>query len=319
MKYWLTENYRIAHVGMHFDSVHELVTQIRDPESRPYWFTQASADQLTENVNEHLSRGNSRDWYTFVEASHDALIDRVTGGWPEGVAQLRRALGAVEVGSHLMRNARKRTRGRQGDELDIHRVYRGDLERAWSTMRPAEKPGAGKAVTIVCNLGAHSGIEAHELFWRGAVSLHLSETLLSRGHPVQILAAIGGHDIARGPVKRKIRLHDAPKDVELVRGQIDHDMSVTLKAYQDPIDHGRIASMVCTGAGYRAVSWVSKVMSTALCARYIDSGWGYPKPLASPPALQNYDGAVIMVPGSITNEHAAIEFIRDKMQEELVA
>jgi hypothetical protein len=315
MQHWIKHKYRGARVDMHFDSVVELADMIRRPESRPDWFTGISAAQWTDVVGGHLERSSAAGWFSVLANNPIALLNFVLGGWPAGVEQLRGALGDLEVASMFTRHRRKRRRGDQGDELDIHRVYRGDLSNAWQRMGRAEKPGAGKPVTVVCNLGAHSGIDADQLFWRGATAIHLAEVLMQRGHPVQIVAALGGREIAKG-TKRK--LADLPSSYSMIRGPIDHETSITLKGFNDPVDFDRIASMVCTGAGYRGVGWIAKVMSTSICGRYIDDNWGYPKPLASPPCLSNYPGAAIMVPGSILSLDDARAFVHEKLETETV-
>ena len=109
-------------------------------------------------------------------------------GHPEGVEAIRklsRQMAGKIIRPKVMR--RKRSRGREGDEIDIHSVYSGNLDRAWSQMKRAPRVGK-KKVTLLVQVGANSGTNASDMFWGPAAALALSEELTKARYAVEIIA-----------------------------------------------------------------------------------------------------------------------------------
>ena len=84
---------------------------------------------------------------------------------------------------------RKRTRGSQGDELDIHRVYQGQLDKAWSKSIRVEVAQKFHLVTLLIDYGGNSSESATNSLWRTAVVVRLAEELERAGKSVQIIAS----------------------------------------------------------------------------------------------------------------------------------
>ena len=156
-------------------------------------------------------------------------VDRVLHGWKEGAEKVRHHLAAIEINAPVSVK-RKRKRSDQGDDLDIHAVYRGDLEHAW-TKRQRSHTRARRTVRIVaqCNLLANTN--ADELFWRGAAVCKLVDVLSDAGYSVEVIGAIAS-----------------------VR--IDHHehawlLTFPLKEAESPLDMEQLAGIACNSGFHR--------------------------------------------------------------------
>lgn len=166
----------------------------------------AHTGALTEN------QGTKSDQAWFGAASVEELNNRLTHGWGEGADKLR-TIATKQINPTSVR--RRRVRGDQGDELDIHAVYRGDLSRAWT--RSHRKSGVGpRSVSIVCNLACPHYVSADKLFWRGASALKLAEELTLAGYNVAMYGATGSENFDGKHSKLaqfiEIKSEDAPLD-----------------------------------------------------------------------------------------------------------
>lgn len=90
-----------------------------------------------------------------------------------------------------MDTRRRRVRGDQGDELDIHRVYRGDHATAWARMgkRQVTSP---PMVSIVINSIIQADSAKTVISYRGAVGIVLCQLLEKFGYRVRLVVARGG-------------------------------------------------------------------------------------------------------------------------------
>lgn len=147
------------------------------------------------------------------------LEQRMREGWADGAAMISQ-LAAAELPEPVSIK-RRREWADQGDELDIHRVYAGKLDTAWSRMGKRQSR-APRRITLMCDLSCPWFQKADALAWRGVAALKLSDALEEAGYQVQILAvncAVGVNDAdgrqgnegvaAVVPVKH----YDAPLDL----------------------------------------------------------------------------------------------------------
>lgn len=132
---------------------------------------------------------NSRTWYGMAGGAKAVLASLIDGNadaeskvrqFHEAVKQsLPRAVG---VNRHIVR-------GSMGDELDIHAVNRGIVDRAWSSRQ--RKLRKGSSILRLCiDICANSGTDAADLAWRGLAGLALSEIMTKAGYSVEIVAAL---------------------------------------------------------------------------------------------------------------------------------
>jgi hypothetical protein len=136
------------------------------------------------------NQSESRKW--FGADSQKEYEDRLKFGWGEGVDKLRE-IATKEIQPTSLR--KKRVRADQGDELDIHAVYRGDLSKAWSKTKRQHKLGGMRSIALVCNLSCNAGEDAKNLFYRGASVLKLAEALSEAGYSVAIYGATASSDV----------------------------------------------------------------------------------------------------------------------------
>ena len=115
------------------------------------WKNQANrAEALTHTQ----SKANGRDdWLGAPNVTE--LQNRLERGWADGVKRIEQI--ATRELSAPASVRRRRVRGDAGDELDMQAVWRGDLNRAWSRTRRANRVGS-RTVSSVIDLAAHAGV-----------------------------------------------------------------------------------------------------------------------------------------------------------------
>lgn len=140
------------------------------------------------------TRQKNLSWFG-AEHSAEAAA-RAFKGWPEGAEQVRSMMSDVDAPPPASLR-RKINRGDQGDELDIHSVYRGSLDRAW-TRRRRLNTRSRMSVRLVATIGGSNMQKHEEMFWRGAAVAKLAELLEESGYRVELVGAhqqfVDGHD-----------------------------------------------------------------------------------------------------------------------------
>lgn len=193
-----------------------------------------------------------QDWFGAPDVA--TLNQRLTHGWPEGVKQLEQ-IATREINPMSIR--RRRVRGDQGDELDMQAVYRGDLSRAWSRTRRQSRAGAARTITLVCNLGDSAGVEARELYWRGAAVLKLADALTQAGYGVGIYGAVTSQRCSEDDT-------------------VDSAQFVEIKATDSPLDLSQLASLTAMPGWFRTRGFAGIVTACDLVGKTYDSGLGRP-------------------------------------------
>ena len=170
---------------------------------------------------------NARKWFGADNA--DQAAARVTKGWPEGAKRLTESMEQIDV-DLPMSVRRKLSRGDQGDELDIHAVYAGNLANAWSRkVRKHTRAPLTVRIVIQTNLLSHMG--AQELFWRGASAVKLSDLLVAAGYNVEIIGALASSKV------------DGRQE--------DFLATMVLKESLQPLDIEQLAGVVCNAGFHR--------------------------------------------------------------------
>lgn len=87
---------------------------------------------------------------------------------------------------------KKRVRRKRefGDEIDIHKVYRGELSTAWSKMEFEKNTSEKKMVTIFVDIVDHWRQKVTETLWNCVSSVVLCKKLEAQGRSVKII--VGG-------------------------------------------------------------------------------------------------------------------------------
>jgi len=127
----------------------------------------------------------SRDWLgtNSIHEFHNNMIH----GWPEAVKRTEcLKIAGVPI---IRKQKRFKKQSDFGDELDIQKVYGGDLDTAWLTFERKDTEDDGKhVVTIVVDMSTHGGIPGDKAFWKGATAAILCDQLTARGKSTEIIA-----------------------------------------------------------------------------------------------------------------------------------
>jgi len=124
---------------------------------------------------------------------------------------------------------RKRVFADQGDELDIEKVYQGNLDTCWSRTERIVQDATHQLVTIFINIASSWKNPAEISFWRAAVALRLVEELQNAGKSVKIIIGGGSRNLCRND---KYEITTA---------------SFTVKEYNENITMERLAGMCHLG------------------------------------------------------------------------
>lgn len=205
-------------------------------ETRKIVPTSQNRARYGESVGPEFSHG--AEWYGVKDAATVGQV--LDNGWDDGVQRLNDALGSFEAPA-VKSIRRRRIRGDEGDELNIHDVYAGDLDLAWRRMGKREKTGP-RHITLVANIGDNCGTQADELFWRGAATLKLADALSAAGYAVRIVG-----------VASMNRIDEA--------ATVGGWFQVTIKDFNQPLSLNSVASSLCLAGYFRTVvfAWICSV------------------------------------------------------------
>lgn len=213
----------------HFDSVQDMMA------------VQPSAENITAHVDKAIDMPeNLGDWYGIDTLS--ALRGAVERSWADGLQKMNKHMREVHM-SAVGSVKRRRVRQDFGDHLDIHRVYAGDLSRAWLATERKISHGLGRDhVTILASIGGDSNRSADAMFWKGATVCVLAQGMEASGRRVQIVGFYHGGGAYRGR-----------KGTTTV--------SFTLKDYDTPLDVNRVAATTALAGFFRI--WCFRALLSA--------------------------------------------------------
>lgn len=194
--------------------------------------------------------GSSHSW-TLGIGCVGAYRDLVEKGWQEGLDRVRSSLKALRP-QRARTIRRKRVRGDYGDHLDIHRVYAGTIENAWDRLHRGTRHGP-KVVTIWCHISTTCMYSAEQMFWRGAATMAITESLEVAGYRVRIVGVYANDDVEQEA--RQTR-HHRSYDYEKLHGKSSHMMCVEIKAAQQTIAKANLAAIMCHPATTRVLGFM---------------------------------------------------------------
>lgn len=138
-----------------------------------------------------------------------------------------------------------------GDELDIHKVYKGDLEKAWRTTERIEVDRVHRLVTIIMDVGENWNVDADDTLWNAVVCTKLVDDLQKAGKSVKLIVGGAVRDLFEGSKSKLITTN-----------------TITVKEYNQPLAIERVAGMSHLGfyrlfgfasmcaAEYKATDWL---------------------------------------------------------------
>lgn len=169
----------------------------------------------------------------FQEVIDSALIgnDSLFESLSSKIEQLRRKVGvySADYEQEIKISKRKLKKTNFGDELDIHQVYQGNLERAWRTTERVTQDQKHNLVTLLVDIGGNWGESADKSLWRAAVVSLAVDELQKAGKTVQVVVGDCGDGSYRKCPYRYLNL------------------SINVKRYNEYLSLPRLASMCNLG------------------------------------------------------------------------
>lgn len=206
----------------------------------------------------------------------------VTQGWSEGVVKLKESLGDLKQ-SYAVKSVRRTPVWKEdGDEIEISRVYEGDLDHAWRGAVRRIGNGGQTHVKIWVAGAANSGKNPEQFFWRGACASVLADTLEDAGYRTNII------------------IYTQSRDVFEAKGG-SHFASIPLKRYDEPLDLERIAAVASHVAFFRTAIFAARLS----CSARVEGGMG--STIYGPPSCAEPDDLVVC---DIFNLQQTTEFLQ---------
>lgn len=204
-----------------------------------------SIQDITSIKTPYLNENNKKKWASYANSYKDIKSTWLSPngstnveieqfcktGWQDGSDKALKLIDTISL-PIVESVKRKRVRSDRGDELDIHQVYRGELNKAWKRTKRLSKK-APKRFTLVARIGANCNTDSDELFWRGVSTLALATVLTKAGHSVEIIGYIQNNG-CYGNKANSSRL-----DI------------VTVKNFQNPLDVDALANVLCLSGFFR--------------------------------------------------------------------
>jgi len=199
-----------------------------------------------ENINEFIksekgcsARAHGKTNKTYKDIIHHALI-----GDPILLKDLNKkieilntvtGINTSDYVQKVQKSKRVRTFADQGDELDIEKVYNGELDTCWTSSYRKEFDASHKFVTLFIENGENWNVNAEKSFWRSSIAVYLTRELQKAGKSVRIVVGNCG-------------LNSMVKNNKLLT------TSITVKEYNQQMNLERVAAMTHLGF-FRCVSF----------------------------------------------------------------
>lgn len=201
-----------------------------------------------KHVDDPLPSGfmcNDRPTLRTYEDARRALNNPL---FPQGAERIERLMEAIQTPTPVSIK-RRLIRDAEGDDLDVTRVWQGDLDRAWSHAKRQRTPATSR-ILIGVFVSASANVRSKTLAWRGAAALALANALEAASYMVEIRAI------------QRCDLTDNKKT--------PHDIDVTVKAAGMPLDLHAAANMLATPLLFRGLMFRHYL---ALSEHHIDGGF----------------------------------------------
>ena len=140
-----------------------------------------------DHYNGKAVRGGRKEWYNgFTKLSE--VNDLLRDGWSEGHERTRVLSEQVAADCGYLQVAdtrRVRVNSDQGDEIDMDRYLRGEVDSMFFTKKRMGRK-LDQSVTIFAPWGGNCSRSSEELFWQGAATMALVDILEEHGFSVEL-------------------------------------------------------------------------------------------------------------------------------------
>lgn len=232
----------------------------------------------------------SRSWRGDI-SSLEEFKGLLHEGWRDGAARMTETVGEVSV-PRVQSIRRRKVFAADGDEVDMHRVYAGDLERAWESTERRLVAGNSRNARIWVEGCFNAYVEADQFFWRGAVACAMVDALEEAGYRVEVM----GYDQSSSSYR------SGPQGQG---DEMDFICRYPIKGFMEPLDMPRMAAVTAHAGFLRGV-----LFAVMLAAPYKVTG-GLGHSIHSRPDFAGEDDIVI---SGMTSRDEAIVFLREAME-----
>lgn len=185
------------------------------PDASFYPLQVAGNVKQRENYVSSLSGDTGESWLGAKNLTQ--LLHEYENGWEAGVEQIKSI--QIEVTTEQGESVkRRRIRAESGDNLDMFRVYRGDLDRAWERCQRKHKIG-NRMLNLIVNVAANYSVTSNKLFYAGACAVRAVEELELAGYSVAVYGAVSisspssGGGVVSGLYVYKVKEHNEVVDL----------------------------------------------------------------------------------------------------------
>jgi hypothetical protein len=194
---------------------------------------------------------NDAEWYgvrrenKLGEQAGMTVARLVRDGWPEGVRLMEQVQS--QIAPPQARSIRRRAQwSDQGDDLNLQRLYAGNIDRMWHMTTKQISTGPSRIRIIVDSI-APAVEEADRMRWRGVAALKLADILTSAGYTVQVESAFTGYGGGDNP-----RVQSGKRTLRVI-----------VKPYSAPLDLNSLAATTALPGFFRALghAWAGGSMS----------------------------------------------------------
>jgi hypothetical protein len=257
---------------------------------RPEAFERVAEDIVDAPRLDSFMNGDPEHAADYMDTFEDVL-DALRGkGWERGVSRLSDIVTEVMDTVPLPQSIRDQVHwGDQGDEIDIHRVYAGQFDRAWSSERGGITSGV-RIVKLVVPFGCGSSYSMEEMQWMGASAVVLCDVLERAGFRVEV-QGLRGNEHSTG---------------------LFHGCLVTLKEAGEYVNLSSLAFMLCHPVTWRTVGirqWPFSPTKWSIGSwgqpRYVDQSQRFREAMSEIGAFDENDDTILL--GSAFNRAECVE------------
>lgn len=249
-------------------------------------------NQLDAQTMKHYASSSS--WFGPGLSRAEDLLPLADKGWDTLVAAVKRKAEDLVFKPDVMPVAvttgmrRTRVRAEAGNELDIHRVYQGRTDVAWSSTRHELKKQRRRAVHIYVNIGGLGDVDAIDSQWRAAATYRICELFQRNGYTVEITVGATASEVF--PKKPGMLCHT----------------SFTAKPSGMPLNLNRLA-IQATMAWHRVFNFHARCCNDK--GYQVSSGFGWTRQMPSP-HLEGMPGVLITIPANTLSRDMAMGVVR---------
>lgn len=147
----------------------------------------AKPSKKNEEKAKSFLRRCSGSWYGSGISSIRDINKMCNQGWKYGERQVDKLLHNVTpLIPRVKRLRRKLRRSDQGDEVDIHAVWSGNLDRAWSVAKRTEAIEGIRKAEIWLQPGANASVSAKDMVYGALAAVVLAESFIKQNISVKV-------------------------------------------------------------------------------------------------------------------------------------